>query len=530
MKMQVSFRQVLAFAVGTALCVAGLSCDQGPVNYDKFEKRTIMENLAAVDSAATIYHAQFAAGDIDAAAAQAQAFLLTQEGVDTAMISPDSTVWAFFTSGLLAGTGDIRRDTTGFGAAGPEREPAVRATGGGETGEYTHYVLPHHTELPGTQKAADALRGIFERKLGWDDDEMYKGGEVDLGLVLGLINPGTSVLFWSGHGTVVPESANAPYGVSSLVLGRDYDLKKMAEATAKQYAGYLNPASGQRRQVAVFENEKTHKFYHVVMPEFIRANGDFNGAESLPINRTKTVVYLSCCYSGTYGLPKAFLDAGADVVYGYSWEVSDGWSCSKDTTVFSALADTCMAVEADYAGESQDPKTGASLSRFGDSLVMLRALCRVKRGDDTLQAPLVQAMRGGSGSGISALLYAKGSSDPAANVMIGFPGNEPGMFNCTSDENATIYWTDAGSGRTYTVMKDYVGVNGTIDVERCRSDVITGHFQAKLGWWDFGKDPKKEPPTDTIGLRAGVFKFTGKVGSGKLSPQQFAAGSLPSVR
>jgi hypothetical protein len=530
MKMQIPLRHILAAAVGTVISAAGLSCDQGPVDYGKFEQRTIEANLAVVDSAATIYHAQFAAGNIDAAAAQAQAFLLTQPGVDTAMISPDSTVWAFFTSGLLAGTGDVRRDTTGSGAAGPEREPTVRASGGGETGEYTHYVLPHNTELPGTQKAADAIRGIFERKLGWDDDKMYKGGEVDLGLVLGLINPGTSVLFWSGHGTVVPESATALYGVSSLVLGKNYDTKKMAEATAKQYAGYLNPAPGQRRQVAVFEDEKTHKFYHVVMPEFIRANGDFDGAESLPINRTKTIVYLSCCYSSTYGLPSAFIDAGADVVYGYSREVSDGWSCSKDTAIFSALADTCMAKETYYVGESRDPKTWAELGRFGDSLVMLRALCRVKRGDDTLRAQFVQAVRNSSGSGISALLYPEPSSDPAANVMISFPGDQPGLFNCTADENATIYWTDAGTGRTYTVMKDFVGVNGTIDVGRCRSDVMTGHFSGKLGWWDFGKDPEKEPPTDTIGLRDGIFKFTGKVGSGKLSPQRLAAGMPPTAR
>jgi hypothetical protein len=209
MKMQIPLRHILAAAVGTVISVAGLGCNQGPVNYDKFEQRTIEENLAAIDSASSIYAAQFAAGNIDAAAAQAQAFLLTQPGVDTAVISPDSTVWAFFTSGLLAGTGDVRRDTTGSGAAGPERGPTVRVSGGGETGEYTHYVLPHHAELPGSQKAADALRGIFERKLGWDDDKMYKGGEVDLGLVLGLINPGTSVLFWSGHGTLVPLDASA---------------------------------------------------------------------------------------------------------------------------------------------------------------------------------------------------------------------------------------------------------------------------------------------------------------------------------
>ena len=76
MKMQVSFGQALALAVGTALFVVGLSCKLGPVNYDKFEKRTIAENLAAVDSASSIYASLLGAGDIDAAAQQALAFLL----------------------------------------------------------------------------------------------------------------------------------------------------------------------------------------------------------------------------------------------------------------------------------------------------------------------------------------------------------------------------------------------------------------------------------------------------------------------
>jgi hypothetical protein len=161
---------------------------------------------------------------------------------------------------------------------------------------------------------------------------------------------------------------------------------------------------------------------------------------------------------------------------------------------------------------------------------MLRAVCQVKRDDELLRPGYVQATRSISGSGINALLCKEGSADIAANVMISFPGDQPGLFNCTADENATIYWTDAGTGYTYTVMKNYVGVNGTISVDRCRSDVITGHFSGKLGWWDFGKDPEKEPPSDTITLEGGVFKFTGKVSSGKLSPQGIAAGSLPTVR
>ena len=522
-----------------------VSCNQGPVDYDKFEQRTIEANLTTIDSASIIYEAQLAAGSIDSACTQAQAFLLTQEGVDTACIAPDSTVWAFFTSGLLAGTGDIGADSTESGIPAASSEPVVRATGGGEVGDFTHFVLPHNVELPLTQKAVDAVRGIFQRKLSWENDETYKGSEVDLGLVLGLINPGTSVLYWDGHGTTVPLDASDPEGisVSGLILGKTYSKKQLAEAAVKQYAGYLNPAPGQDRQAAVLQFVGHKDFSVVVLPAFIRANADFDKNESQPINQTKTIVHLCCCYSAYTRSPfaeprliAAFLDRGADMVCGWTWTVHSSFAVDKSTTYYRAMADTCLLAEA-FAelGNTIDPTPGrdgiqASFEIYGDSLVMLRAVCRVKRGDDTLQAPLVQAMRGGTGSGISALLYVKGSSDPAANVMISFPGDQPGMFNCTADENATIYWTDAGTGYTYTVMKNYVGVNGTISVDRCRPDAITGHFSGKLGWWDFGKDPEKEPPTDTIALRDGVFKFTGKVGSGKLSPQRFAAGSPPSVR
>jgi hypothetical protein len=537
--MQMPLRHILAVAVGTVISVAGLGCKLGPVDYGKFERRTIEANLAAIDSASSIYATLLAAGDIDAAAAQAQAFLLTQPGVDTVGIAGDSTVWALFTSGLLAGTGDIRRDTTGSGAAGPEREPIVRVMGGGEVGDFTHYVLPHNTELPGTQKSADALRGIFQRKLGWENDEMYKAGEVDLGLALGLIAPGTSLMFWSGHGTLVDDPAVETW-VCGLVLGKAYSRESMAKAVVTQYLGYFNPGPAQAQQVAVVQFAGDHNYHMVVLPTFVRANGDFDKNETLAINQTKTIVYLSCCYSyaevsGPGSLVQAFRDVGADMVCGYSWAVGDAWACEADTTFLSAMADTCFSIQALNRMSSRTdptPHRGGNASWFctGDSMVLLRAVCQVKRDNELLRPGYVQATRSISGSGISAVLYPEQSSDPAANVMISFPGDQPGEFNCTSDENATIYWTDAGTGYTYTVMKNYVGVNGTISVDRCRSDAITGHFSGKLGWWDFGKDPEKEPPSDTITLDAGVFKFTGKVGSGKFSPQQFAAGTPPTVR
>jgi len=504
-----------ALAIAAALLL--VSCKQGPVDYDKFERRTIEANLTAIDSASVIYHSRLAAGDIDAGAQQALAFLLTQPGVDSGVITADSTVWAFFSSGLLAGAGDIRRDTTGSGAAGP----TVRACGGGEVGDFTHYVLPHSGGLPGTQKSADALRSIFKRKLGWENDETFKGSEVDLGTVLGLIKPGTSILFWSGHGALGPPD---PYiEVPGLVLGKTYAKEAMAEAAVTELLGYLNPGPGQGRQAAVLQFVGHKDFDILLLPDFFSENADFNQNESLPINQTKTIVYLSCCYSCWHpnGLSSRLQDAltyrGADLVCGWTWEVGDAFACDKDTTFLAAMADTCLPWEAMRAmGGRTDPvprRDGkqAYWTALGDSLIMLRAVCQVARDGDTLRSPGVQATRGSSSSGVHALLYKQGSEDITATVMITFPGDQPGKFNCASEENAVIYWMDVERGHTYVAMKGYVGVNGTISVECCQSDAIIGHFSGTLGWWDFGKDPTEDPPSATITLEGGLFKFTGKV-------------------
>ncbi len=345
-------RRVIALAVFVLTPFLLLTCKQArPADYSRFEERTIEANLTAIDSASRIYAAQLAAGDIDAACAQAQAFLLTQEGVDTAQIALDSTVWAFFTSGLLAGTGDIRRDTTGSAGAALQQEPAARSAGGGEVGDAPSYMLPFDTELPGTRRASDAIRGIFSRKLNWKNYDMFSGSDVDLGLALGAINPGASILFWSGHGTTVPVLPGSPVDEAGIVLGKTYGKKQMAEAAVSQLIGYLKPGPDQLRQAAIVRFVGKPYYNIVLLPGFIRANADFNTTESLPLNQTKTIVYLSCCFSAyaafsTPALVQAFLDAGADVVCGYTWAVGDAWSCDKDTTFFRAMADSCFPGEA----------------------------------------------------------------------------------------------------------------------------------------------------------------------------------------
>jgi hypothetical protein len=528
------------------------SCKLGPVDYGRFEQRTIEENLAAIDSAASIYATQLAAGSIDSAAAQAHAFLLTQPGVDTVEIAPDSTVWAFFTSGLLAGTGDVRRDTTGSGGAVTRREPAVRTAAGGETGSPLHCVLPHNVELPGTQLASDVIRDYFDRRLCWGEDEVFKGGEVDLGVAEGLINPGTGVTFWSGHGLLVkPELAGT--WAPGLLMGKTYTQKSMAQAAVRQFVGYLDPEPGQERQAAVMRFVGDPAYSVVVLPGFIRAHGNFNVAETLPFNACKTIVYLSCCYSaydpsgvpGTAGpLMQAFLDAGADLVCGYTWEVGDAWSCDKDTRFFGAMSDTCFPAEARATmGSLTDPTprrmgVHAEFGMRGDTLVLLQSVLQAKKSGTLYR----------SGAGARAEMYGSevtkvydwvrqdGSSDEAALVTVLFPSTSPGSFDLFSS-GAYMSWVDIGTGRTYWAQNGYVGTGGTLTIDHCTDSLVVGHFSATLGWWDAGKSPYADPPSDAFTLEEGVLKYSGKIthyGLGPLPsgywPRRFSAGVPSSAR
>ena len=306
MKMQIPFKAFILAAGATAM-VAMSGCKQGPVNYDNFEQRTIKANLAAIDSAQVLYHAQLAAGDIDAAAQQACQFLLTQPGVNTAEIAPDSTVWAHFTNGLLAGTGDIERPSGGRTNAtlsdsgrrqAPNREPAVRTASGGEVFNVASYLLPFPDELPGTVDASAALMGIFQTKLNWQSESVAMGHQVDLEKVLNLIKNGRSVCFWSGHGTLVAPDSGDSACIPGLLLGKSYGDDDAASAAAVQYADYLNPGEGQERQAAMVKFENDPAWYLVILPGFIRAHGYFDGTEAMPgYPFCKTVVMLSTCYS-----------------------------------------------------------------------------------------------------------------------------------------------------------------------------------------------------------------------------------------
>jgi hypothetical protein len=77
-----------------------------------------------------------------------------------------------------------------------------------------------------------------------------------------------------------------------------------------------------------------------------------------------------------------------------------------------------------------------------------------------------------------------------AGKMFGFPG----------------YWT---GGKLYIVQKSYVGVSGSIEVDRYDDKVISGRFSGTLGHWTAGQNPEEDPPSETIEVQNGVFKHSG---------------------
>ncbi|HTW90854.1 MAG TPA: hypothetical protein VMH22_04020 [bacterium] len=529
MKIQHSLRAVV-LAAGVAAMVVTSGCKQGPVSYDKFEQRTIKANLAVIDSARVLYDAQLAAGNIDAAAQQACAFLLTQPGVDTAKISLDSTVWAYFSSGLLAGTGKDERPASGLTDAGRQaanREPAVRAASGGEVSNLAHYFIPFDTELPGTWKAANALADIFQRRLGWESREMSSGSDADLETALNLIQYGNSVIYWSGHGLLIPSDGVESTCSPGLELGKPYDDDDLASAAAVQYVGYLNPGAGQERQVALFLRTRDHSWHLVVMPGFIRANGSFDASEATPAyNLCKTVVILSCCYSAySYTsapgyLMQAFLDVGADVVCGYTWEVHDGFSCDRDTTFLAAMADTCLAGEAlKTIGGRVDPDTGidgfhAVFTMVGDSTVMLQAVVQARKNGELYQALTGDEVFQSENTKVVSTLHAPGNFDMVDCVQVTFPGTSGGTFDVTSTDGASIVWSNYASNHFWYAEKKYQGVSGTIQIDTCSGGYVHGSFSGTLGWWNSNHDPTKDPPDDVITITEGRIKHTGKVDSG----------------
>jgi hypothetical protein len=497
-----------------------VSCNVGPINYDKFDSRTVEANLTAVDSAGMVYDALLSVGDINAACESARAYLLARPGVSRAGIAADSTVWAVFTSGLVAGCGPDA-DTMGVDSTGVEVSPDIRIQSGGEVGDFAHFIVPHASMIPASKWGAGCIGETLKVKLCGGKSDSVLDDKVTLGAARGAINPGTAVLWWFGHGALVwfkDGELNTP----GITLGELFPLPEIAGSVIRTWGNLMHAGPDARHQVVV-KRVGFGKYRLVILPEFVRANGQFDGNESQAANETKTIVSLGTCWGGynadnPNSFIQAFRDVGADFVSGYDWAVTGPWAVENDIGVFSAMADTCFPKQAlaYVGGELVDPvRHGPFHARYvwaGDTLVLLRTVFDAKRGG-TLYRSCVGA-RAEMYTGQVTKFYVwerqDRSSDEAAYVTVQFPSTTPGSFDLFTS-GAYVQWDDIVSGHTYSAQAGYVGTGGTFKVDACTDSLIVGHFFANLGWWDVGKNPYVDPPDDTFSLTDGVLKYSGKI-------------------
>jgi hypothetical protein len=304
----------------------------------------------------------------------------------------------------------------------------------------------------------------------------------------------------------------------------------MARAAANEYKTYLSEGPGKPRQAATMLRARTNKHHVVILPEFIKTYGDFN-AWNVPENGnyTKTIVYLSCCHSARGSLAgrpllDAFRSAGADLVCGWDWAVTDGFSLDKDTTLFCLMCDTFLPFEAFRAlGVQTDPNPidgkSARLYLRGDSLVMIEPVLFATLEGVARRAEQVSAETSAAGASVTGRMMSATRED-LGKLAVSFPGPAAGSYDFGTVEGAKAEWIDQASGRTYVAQKDYQGIAGNISVSDFAYNVIMAVFSGTLGWWDTGRDPKQDQPDAVVQLDAGRIKFTGKMGADSVAPQE----------
>ncbi len=503
-------------AVLAALTIMTLTCKPAAVNWEAFDEQTIEKDLAALESAADVYFEKLQAGDIDAAAQLAQAALLASAGVDTAVIAPDSSVWAVFDNGLVAGTGK-RWDSAVGSAAGRAGTPArARVSSDWEVSPRVTIITPNATDAPVSAAMADLAESYLCDVMQWQLAARYADEQVTRNTVRDALGSGSRLLYWVGHGFVVwvPGVGYA----NGLMLGTTYATRAMAQAAADSLLDDLKPTGADKRCVLWWDQDMA-KYVVVILPAFVREYADFDHTGQANV-MTRTMVCLTACYSA-WGRPgelvQAFLDKGADVVAGYDWSVAQTWAAARDSAFFCDLADTCFPVEALRRMANEDPSTWrgyhASFMAYGDSLVRLQNVMRLKKDGTMYRAATAYGERvAGRSAVVSALRRQADARHSAPEIVDGFeviyPGEGTGQFNTSADEGAMVTWIEMLSGRTFIAANNYVGVGCQIKVTKSTDDFLTGTVSGSVGYWSISQNPESVPPMQTLRLTDGCFKVT----------------------
>jgi hypothetical protein len=497
----------------SALAAATLVCKQSTLSdWSEFTEATIKGSLEALAAAESIYIDIANTSGIDSACAAAARYLTDEPAVDSAGIEEDSTVWVEFANGM---SGSIVETTWGKGGESlfylPRSEAPARTQGGGEATPSCVILVPFSTELPGTNPGP--ITDWLDTCFGGPEPatEVYKDAAVDVDKVEEVLMSGTGMLIWAGHGFLRAPRMGSTDKVCVLMTGESYSEADRAAGVIK--TKYGDQMSGSGRELTVVMHKGL--FYMAIFPAFVTAHGNFDVLEGFGVNQCKSLAYISCCYS-LRGMQEAFMGRGVDVYWGWTWAADDSFAGEMDREMFRQLTDTCTAGEATevtrgsmgYNSPSYYRGRRARFYMAGDSAVMVRSRMDFDRDGSPLHGYSVGIAMA---SGFTTVNCFAGQpfQEPEYGVTVHFPGAGAGSWNCLSAEDALIGIASLTSGKFYVVQKGYVGVDGTIEVDRYDDKILSGRFTGTLGWWAIGLDPEEDPPTETIEIQNGIFKHSG---------------------
>ncbi len=496
------------YALAGALVLTG--CDDGVDDWSAFTVETIQGSLEALAEAELLYVGANNAFGVDSACARAVAYLADHPAVDSAGIEEDSTVWAEFSNGL---SGSIVETTWGKDGESlfylPRADAPIQTSGGGEATPSCVILAPFTDELPGTEPGP--IRNWLDTCFGGPEPatEVVRDAAVTVDKVREVLQSGTGMLIWAGHGFLRKASPGSTDKVCALITGESFSEAQRAAGDIKDKYGDQVKMGSRYLTVAVHRG----RWYLAILPGFVSAHGNFDVLEGLGVNQSKSLAYISCCYS-LRGMRDAFIGAGTDVYWGWTWASDDSFAGQMDRAMFRLLTDTCTAGEATgevrgSMGHNSPSFHRGRRARFymaGDSAIMIRAQMRMKKDGSDQHGYSVGVVV----DDVTMVNCFAGQplQEPEYGVTVHFPGTSAGSFDCVTQDDAEIAVVVLAAGKGYLVSKDYKGVSGTIDVERYDEKVISGRFSGTLGYWS-SNDPTEFPPDETIEIQDGSFKHTG---------------------
>jgi hypothetical protein len=496
------------FVLLAALAAATLVCNQPttPGDWSEFTEQTVKGSLDALAAADSVYQRVYAAQGADAAAESTRVFLLAHEAVAAARSPASTSVTAFFANGLVGSVFGFDRGLRDslFAAPQPEKLPGFAD---GEAIASAVVLTPFAHDW-GTV-SEDKVIGFLDTCFGGPDSatEHFTDAAVNVDKVKEILQAGPGVLLWSSHGDLVFIDTINWDDWSVLLTGESYPSQQMAERIVRDHSGGARQTGADRELVVVSIKGRP---YLAVTPKFVSTYGNFDYMEGMGHNATKSVVYACCCFSAYPNgkLVSAFGSCGVDAFLGWTDAVGVNFAAVKHYSFFKQAADTCTIHEAyNTLGNVVDPKTGAELNLYILDSMMIRSQLRMKKDGSDLRGYSVGVHEGSptsiacfTGDDIRTIQY---------GVSVNIPGPQAGSYNCQTDEDAELLFTDLYAAKAYIAKKKYVGVNGTIDVQGYTADRVSGTFSGTLGYWTPGQNPEEDPPSETIELQNGFFKHMG---------------------